>query len=167
MGSQAGSPVRVRPARDTELDEAGALVAGAYLLGGYARREYLEKVADTRARAADGEVLVAVDQDGTLLGSVTYAQPPSPLAELSRPGEAEFRMLGVSAQAQGAGVGQSLVEACLERARAAGAHGMVLCTVSSMHAAQRLYERLGFVRDPARDWEPAPDVLLLAYARTL
>lgn len=167
MRSQAVSSVRVRAARDTELDEVGAMVAGAYLQGGYARGEYLEKVADTRARATDGEVLVAVDADGALLGSVTYAQPPSPLAELSRPNEAEFRMLGVSAQAQGAGVGQALVEACVERARAAGAQGMVLCTVSSMHAAQRLYERLGFVRDPERDWEPAPGVLLLAYARTL
>ncbi len=167
MHSQTGSPVRVRPARDEELDAAGALVADAYVRGSYARGEYLEQVADARGRATEGEVLVAVDQGGTLLGSVTYAQPPSPLAELSRPDEAEFRMLGVTAQAQGAGVGRALVEACLQRARAAGATGMVLCTVSNMHAAQRLYERLDFVRDPERDWEPAPDVLLLAYARTL
>jgi hypothetical protein len=32
-----------------------------------------------------------------------------------------------------------------------------------MTAAHRLYESLGFVRDPARDWAPVPGVDLLAY----
>jgi hypothetical protein len=36
-----------------------------------------------------------------------------------------------------------------------------------MHAAHRLYERLGFTRLPDRDWEPVPQVLLLAYSLSL
>ena len=32
-----------------------------------------------------------------------------------------------------------------------------------MATAHRLYERLGFVRTPERDWSPSPDVDLLAY----
>jgi hypothetical protein len=32
-----------------------------------------------------------------------------------------------------------------------------------MVAAHRIYARLGFVRDPARDWSPVPGVALLAF----
>mgnify|MGYP004634202519 FL=1 len=34
-----------------------------------------------------------------------------------------------------------------------------------MTAAQRLYQRLGFTRLPERDWQPAPGIDLLVYAR--
>ncbi len=47
---------------------------------------------------------------------------------------------------------------------------MVLSTQRSMHAAHRVYERLGFTRNPARDWNPLPevdDILLLVYELTL
>jgi ribosomal protein S18 acetylase RimI-like enzyme len=36
-----------------------------------------------------------------------------------------------------------------------------------MHAAHRLYERLGFTRVPERDWSPVPGVQLVAYALPL
>ena len=32
-----------------------------------------------------------------------------------------------------------------------------------MTVAHRVYERLGFVRAPERDWEPVPGVHLIAY----
>jgi len=139
------------------------VVADAYRTGSGTPEEYLEVVADARGRADVGEVLVAVDPVGTVLGSVTFALPPSPLAELSRPDEGEFRMLGVAPAEQGRGVGAALVQACLDRARGAGRTGVVLCTQDRMTAAHRLYERFGFVRDPDRDWEPLPGITLLAY----
>jgi len=39
-----------------------------------------------------------------------------------------------------------------------------------MHAAHRIYERLGFTRTPDRDWNPLPepyDITLLTYVLTL
>jgi hypothetical protein len=36
-----------------------------------------------------------------------------------------------------------------------------------MKTAQRLYERLGFVRDPLHDWSPAPGIQLCAYVLDL
>ncbi len=153
----------MRRAREDELDEAGRVVAAAYRAGEGTPDHYLEVVADARARADDGEVLVAVDGAGTLLGSVTFVLPPSPLAELSRPDEAEFRMLGVTPAAQGHGVGAALVQACLDRAIDAGRVGVVLCTQDTMTSAHRIYERFGFVRDPQRDWSPVPGVELIAY----
>jgi ribosomal protein S18 acetylase RimI-like enzyme len=81
--------------------------------------------------------------------------------------EAGFRMLVVDPAVQGRGIGALLATTCLDRARAAGKRRVVISTGSRMAAAQRLYERLGFVRLPERDWTPAPDIDLLVYARDL
>jgi ribosomal protein S18 acetylase RimI-like enzyme len=80
-------------------------------------------------------------------------------------------MLGVAVGTRGRGVGEALVRACIERARAAGAKRVWLHTEPFMEAAHRLYARLGFVRAPAQDWrfeeEGEPDVILLAYVLEL
>jgi ribosomal protein S18 acetylase RimI-like enzyme len=112
---------------------------------------------------------VAVDPaSGAVLGSVTYVPgPDNRLAELARATEAEFRMLGVAPEAQGRGVGDALVRACIDRARAAGRTGIAISTSTRMRAAHRLYERLGFCRAPDRDWSPVPGVHLLAYVLEL
>ena len=44
---------------------------------------------------------------------------------------------------------------------------MVLCSQSGMAAAHRVYERMGYARDPERDWSPVPGVDLLAFAKEL
>jgi hypothetical protein len=36
-----------------------------------------------------------------------------------------------------------------------------------MTPAHRIYERLGFVRAPDRDWEPEPGIRLVAYLLAL
>ena len=104
-----------------------------------------------------------------LLGGVTYVPDGGPLSEIARPAESEIRMLAVSHAARGRGVGQALVQACVDRATAAG-KSLVLCTQPTMHKAHRLYERLGFTRVPERDRHPvptAPDFTLLTYELTL
>jgi ribosomal protein S18 acetylase RimI-like enzyme len=60
-------------------------------------------------------------------------------------------MLAVAPAAQRRGVGESLVRACIERARATGRRRIVLHTGDWMTTAHRLYERLGFERDPSLD----------------
>jgi ribosomal protein S18 acetylase RimI-like enzyme len=165
-----GEPLRgytVRPARPDELDDAGRVVAAAYRAVGDMPADYLDEVAKAAARAEHGEVLVAVDSDHRVLGSVTFVMPGSQLAELSRDGEAEFRMLGVGPAAQGRGVGRALLQACIERSLAVAAHRLVLCSASNMAAAHRMYESVGFRRAPELDWEPEPGVRLVAYALPL
>ena len=51
--------------------------------------------------------------------------------------------------------------------RERGLTSMVLSSSTTMHAAHRLYERLGFTRLPERDWSPVPGVQLVAYALPL
>jgi GNAT superfamily N-acetyltransferase len=145
--------MEVRVARPEEYEELGAVVAAAYAaiyptdLGSY---EAELRAVGERAECAD--VLVAVDGEGAVLGGVTYVPgPDSPWADFREADAAGIRMLAVAAGAQGKGVGEALVRACLERARAAGRRKVVLRSTDWMTTAHRLYQRLGFERVPAED----------------
>ena len=155
----------IRPAEESDLPAIGALTVEAYRVDGFLEGTggYAAHLADAAARFRDAALLVAVDDAGTLLGSVTVVLPGTPFAEISRPGELEFRMLAVSQAARGRGVGEALVRAVMDRARAAGIGRVVLSSSEKMRAAHRLYQRLGFTRLPERDWEPIPGVSLVAY----
>ncbi len=101
---------------------------------------------------------------------MTFVPGPGPMADIAERGEAEIRMLAVSGAHRGRGAGEALVRACVDRARALGRERMVLSTQRTMHAAHRVYERLGFTRNPARDWNPLPeldDIMLVVYELTL
>jgi ribosomal protein S18 acetylase RimI-like enzyme len=63
-------------------------------------------------------------------------------------------LLAVPPAWRGEGVGELLVAECVRRAREMGARELGLHTSRSMRAAMRLYERLGFVRAPERDFTP-------------
>ena len=78
-----------------------------------------------------------------------------------------MRMLAVDPGARRRGIGERLVRACIERATEDERAAMVLLTETFMVEAQRIYERLGFVRTPERDWQYAEDVLLIAYVLTI
>ncbi|MFE1414967.1 GNAT family N-acetyltransferase [Streptomyces sp. NPDC085524] len=156
----------IRAARPAEYEELGEITAQAYVgdgLLGSGEAFYAGVLRDVAGRAAHGEVLVAV-HEGAVLGGVTFAPPGSPLADIAGPGEAEFRMLAVSREARGRGAGEALVRACTARARELeGVTHLVLSTQQGMKGAQRIYERLGFVRTPERDWAPVPGLTLLTY----
>ena len=152
----------VRPARPDEHAAVGDLRVAAYRAAGVLHEAY-----EPSLRRIAGEVLVAAGEDGGLLGTVVFVDGPGPLHEVATPDEAEFRMLAVDPAAQGAGVGAALVRACAERARALGRRTLVASSRPQMRAAHRLYERLGFVRDPARDWVPVPGVDLVVFVRDL
>ena len=69
----------------------------------------------------------------------------------------------MAATAQGRGVGEALTRACIDRARVAGRGQLVLHSTDRMTTAHRLYERLGFVRDPSLDWEGEPGLWLRGF----
>ncbi|CCK27528.1 acetyltransferase [Streptomyces davaonensis JCM 4913] len=164
----------IREVLPTEYAELGEITAHAYLQDGlltFGEADwYLGELKNVAKRAAAADVLVAVEQD-RLLGGVTFVPSPGPMADLARSGEAEIRMLAVAHAARGRGVGEALVRACVDRARAAGDRtGIVLSTQPLMRTAHRIYERLGFTRVPERDWNPIPEhpeFTLLTYELTL
>lgn len=161
------SSVLIRPANPTEHRAIGELTARAYLDDGLVPdgSDYQDDLRRADDRALHTELLVAVDgETDKLLGTVSFVRAGSVYAEVSREGEAEFRMLAVSRLARGRGVGRALAQACIERAVAARVSQLVISTATTMAPAHRLYESLGFRRLPERDWEPLPGVLLVAYA---
>lgn len=157
----------VRRAEPEDYAEVARLTVAAYRADGQLDDEhgYGAVLADVATRAAHSEVLVAVDQaeprGAPLLGAVAFVLPGTRYAELSKPGEAEFRMLAVDPAAQRRGVARALVRACVQRATVLGCGSLVISTRDRNTAAFALYDTFGFVREPALDWSPAPGVHLV------
>jgi ribosomal protein S18 acetylase RimI-like enzyme len=160
--------MQIRPVRPDEYARLGAITVDAYgrLDGSPNEPDYDLELADVgrRAELPGVTVFAAVDDDGQLLGGITYVHDvDAELAEHDDPDAASIRMLAVDPDVQGRGVGVALVRHCIDMARAAGFTAVVLHSGVWMQAAHRMYERLGFVRDPDRDWEPVPGVHLRYY----
>ena len=145
---------------------AGRIARDAYVADGLLPPEsgYAERLADAATRAREAELWLALEEaSGDVVGSVTFAAPGTPFAQVARAGEGEFRMLTVAARARGQGVGEALTRHCVSRARELGLTALVLSSQPNMHAAHRLYARLGFQRTPVLDWSPEPGVGVLTY----
>lgn len=157
--------MELRRIRREEHAAAGDVCVAAYepFLTG-AEDDYRERLHDVGRRDAEAEVWVAVDGD-RLLGLVTYCPPGSRWREIGRDDEGEFRMLAVDPAAQRAGAGTALARHCEQLAREGGATGMALSSLATMTAAHRVYARLGYAREPRRDWSPLPGVDLLAFSK--
>src|SRR5690606_2825234 len=159
------SDLLVRPARPEEYERIGELRVRAYIEGGVIEPDlpYVQHLREVAEQAKTADVLVATDAEDKVVGTVVVAQPPSPEAEIAKPGELEFRMLATDPEAKGRGVGQTLVDGVLEQARERGLKRVVLSVADHNDRAIRLYQRLGFRRLPERDWSPLPGVDLIGY----
>jgi len=159
----------VRPVRPEEHGELAHLTVAAYrtLLGADMDEGYAAELADVANRAGSADLLVAVDDDGRVLGGVAYFATASAFGWLDGPDEAGLRMLAVDPASQGRGVGARLVAACVARAIEDGKTRISLHTTARMIAAHRLYERTGFRRAPERDHPLDGGLLLLAYVMDL
>ena len=158
--------VGVRPVQPGEYQRAGDVVVAAYeaLPGAHNSSRYAAELADIDRRVRQAEVFVAVDEEEDVIGCVTLVpDATSPWAELLADDEAGIRMLAVDPECQSRGVGQLLLDACIDRAETLGRAALFLHSTPWMNAAHRLYQRNHFVRVPERDWRPDPDVPLLAF----
>lgn len=167
MLDSMSSDLSIRPARDDELDRVAALLVDAY--AEYAARmspdawaSFAQDIGNVRGRMMEADVVVA-ERDGQLVGSVTLFTRHRGV----RGGTVGVRLLAVSPDARGTGVGRALMEHAIKRARAEQQQRVVLSTAQEMESARDLYEKLGFRREPALDHEPAPGVRLLGYALEL
>lgn len=147
----------IRPDEQTRLAEIGELTTLAYLSDGLVDQAhpYVPQLRDAQARAKDAILLAMLDGEGgegAIVGTLTVVPPGSPFIELAQGDEYELRMLAVSPIERGRGIGQALTKAGLSLAIERGASAVVLSTMETMHAAHRLYERMGFTRRPDLDW---------------
>ncbi|WFR66103.1 GNAT family N-acetyltransferase [Curtobacterium flaccumfaciens] len=120
---------------------------------------------DAAARAADGDLLVAVDAADRPVGTVTLLPPGATLSRQSRSREAEIRLLAVVPEARRSGIARALMTAAIDRARTWDVDALVLDTGPQNTASQALYLQLGFERQPDRETQPASSGGLLAVFR--
>lgn len=149
----AGIEVRLIGPHD-DPDAYGRIVQDAYFsLPDYPRdpEGYDLVLAQVAQRAVEADVLVGL-VDGSPAGCLTFCRDhTNPHAEHDDPDASCFRYFGIDPAAQGRGLGEAMVQWCVDESRALGRERLRIHTLTMMRAAQRLYERLGFVRDPEHD----------------
>lgn len=127
-----------------------ALGLAAPLTAAGAREAYLR----TAERLEPGErILLAAIEGEDLVGAVQLDRTHAPNGRH----RAELRRLVVRADRRGAGIGRALVQAAIDRARAAGLRLLWLTTHEGT-VADRFYAELGWVRSGViEDWARLPD----------
>lgn len=154
----------IRAVRPSEYEAVGALTLRAYQSlpefandGGYG-----DELKNVEVRARDAEVFVVL-VEGRIAGNITFvADSTSPLSEWDDPAAAGIRMLAISPQARGQGLGRVLTAFSIDRARDLGKARLLLHSTDFMNTAHRLYESMGFVRAPEIDFS-VETVTLLGY----
>ena len=166
---------RIRDAGASDREAIEAVTLSAYQQYGAVMPpalwdRYRQNIVSTLA-AAPPETQIVAEADGRIVGSVllypagTEIMPPGGRSmTLALP---EVRLLAVAPSARGQGIGALLMDECGRRARESGAEALTLHTTDMMEAAVRLYERLGFQRMPALDFEPAPGVTVKGFCLAL
>lgn len=143
-----GQAMVIRPyaAGDADGVNSVALAAFAQYQEVYSDWPALMRAVGAMAALADhGEIVVAEDGAGMIVGAVAYVPLfAEPRADFFRPEWPIIRMLVVAPWARGAGIGRKLTEQCLGRARRDGSPRIALHTSPAMEAALSLYLRMGF-----------------------
>ncbi len=144
-GPDPAAALTIRRIAPEELEPTAALLVDAYGSDYSIDERYRQVLLDVRTRARDHETWVAVDaEDGSLLGTVTTGRPGELITPIGRPGELDFRLLGVAPSARRRGVGRALTQHVRGLAWERGASAVVMNSGGQMHPAHRLYESLGF-----------------------
>ena len=120
---------------------------------------YLENLLDVEGH--DGAELFVAESDGEIVGTVRFYADAGAAGFGWPPGWSALRALAVDPDHRRSGIGQELIDACVEQATVAGAQTLGLHTAHFMAGAIALYERSGFTRAPAFDLR-ADDVLDVA-----
>lgn len=165
----AKNSVQIRTARNDEMDKILQLTQAAYAefatrMPAVNWRGISATIVKTLKNPGNAEVIVAELED-ELVGSVLLF-PPATNAygkEAIKADWPELRLLAVKPSARGHGIGTLLMEECIQRARQSGASSLGLHTGDSMVVALPMYERRGFVRVPALDFDVADGEAVKAY----
>lgn len=104
--------------------------------------------------APNGELLVAIDEKGIVLGMVAYYQHSDTRCEMKR--------LYVRLAGRGYALGDRLIESIMDRAKASGYKEMVLDTIEPLQAAIHLYKKHGFVECEPYYYNSMDDVIYIS-----
>lgn len=166
--------IHLRGARPSDVHTVGELTVQAYLAGQHLEvgDPYEVTLRDVGTRL---DITIIAELNGEVVGSVTVCPNTHPAAEISGDDEWEFRFLAIRPDSWGGGIARRLIAECELRATQAGAAAIAISVIDQNERAHQLYQRLGYVRAPERDWSPPRDttvcgvstVQLLAYRKEL
>jgi len=101
-------------------------------------------------------VLIAVSAEEEVLGGVVYfsdmSQYGSGGSATTEKSASGIRLLAVSKDARGGGVGKALTQACVELAESSDNKQIILHTTQAMQVAWSMYQKMGFIRDDKLDF---------------
>lgn len=99
--------------------------------------------------------LIAAAEGQKILGAVVYfgdMEHYTTGIKIQEANTSGFRLLAVSPEARGKGVGRMLVQDCIDRATKAGHQQVIIHSTKSMMTAWQMYEKIGFKRSPDLDF---------------
>ena len=139
---------------DVEYDTAiAALLKKVYVDAGFTSPEIAAKMFAAAEVKKRGKIILALDGQKSPVGMIIVGTHGNPYKQVATEGEAEMQLLGSSPAVRGQGVGEALCRAFEKQALIDGLKKAVLSTQPAMAAAHKLYLKLGYERNPDRDWE--------------
>ncbi|MCF6132947.1 GNAT family N-acetyltransferase [Flavobacterium wongokense] len=147
----------IRNAKPEEFEAIGKLMVAVYSqLEGFpkpleqpAYYNLLLNIGDFTHKPST-ELLVAVTSENVLLGGVVYFGDMqyygSGGTATQEKNAAGFRLLAVSPDARGMGIGKLLTEACIQKAKESKLSQMIIHSTKAMQTAWKMYENMGFKR---------------------
>jgi len=151
------SNYRIRKVKPEEFSRLGQLTVDVYAsLPGMPKvdeqPDYYGMLRDVATRVGRSAISVfaAVSDSGELRGSVDF------IADMKQYGSggtastianaAGIRLLAVTPECRGQGIGKALTQFCIEQARELGKAKVILHSTKAMATAWTMYERMGFER---------------------
>jgi ribosomal protein S18 acetylase RimI-like enzyme len=141
----------IRAAADKDAEAIAALWTEAYFDEGEGGRDTPYAQSDFDETAAVAAHLLVAELDGAVVGVVALLAPDEPTRAVALGDEAELARLVVSSTARRQGIGRALADRCAELARSEGWSAISLWSRPYQRAGHRLYESLGYRRQPERD----------------
>lgn len=128
-----------------------ALWTEAYFDEGEGGRETPYARSDFEETETAATHLLVAERDSAVLGVVALLAPDESTRAVGLADEAELARLVVSSTARRQGLGRALANRCTELARSEGWLAISLWSRPYQRAGHRLYESLGYRRQPERD----------------
>lgn len=153
----AHNSITIRNAKASEFETIGALLIDVYsALEGFPNREvhptyynYLENIGRHTENKAI-ELLVAISETNEILGCVVYFHDVkyynSGGTVTKQKNCCGFRLLAVTTEARGLGIGKKLTNFCIDKAKKSTSDNLIIHTTNAMQIAWKMYDRMGFQR---------------------
>lgn len=141
----------IRAATDGDAKAIAALWTEAYFDEGEGGRDTPYARSDFEQTKTAAAHLLVAERDGAVVGVIALLAPGAPSRAVALEDEVELARLVVSSTSRRQGIGRALANRCTELAQGEGRTAISLWSRPYQRSGHRLYESLGYQRQPERD----------------